>query len=288
MKLVTYDAHRLGVLDDDHVIDVTERFADLSDQPTWRQVLAAGRLDDLHALEGTRLRTPLAAVTLAPPVPDARKIVAAPVNYLAHQAEMSWPTTVHELGVFLKASSSMIAHGGEVSLPYTDVRTDQEGELALVIGREARNVPVASALDHVAGYTCLLDITIRSSEDRSARKSFDTFTPVGPWITTADEVGDPENLELRCWVNGELRQHARTSRLIFGVALLISYASSVMTLEPGDIVSTGTPEGVGPLADGDVVAVEVERVGRLQVSVTARDAIAYADRPTIVDARTTA
>jgi 2-keto-4-pentenoate hydratase/2-oxohepta-3-ene-1,7-dioic acid hydratase in catechol pathway len=288
VKLVTFDHDRLGVIDDGDVIDVTDRFLDLSSRPTWREVFAAGRLDSLGALEHGLPRRPLDEAALLPPVPDTRKIVAAPVNYYAHQAEMSWPTTVHELGVFLKAPSSMVPHNGEVWLPYHDVRTDQEGELALVIGREARNVPVASALDYVAGYTCLLDITIRSSEDRSARKSFDTFTPVGPWITTADEVGDPHDLQLRCWVNGELRQHARTSRLIFGVAMLISYASSVMTLEPGDILSTGTPEGVGPLVDGDLIAVDIERVGRLEVSVSGRNAIAYADRPTVANTSTSA
>jgi 2-keto-4-pentenoate hydratase/2-oxohepta-3-ene-1,7-dioic acid hydratase in catechol pathway len=281
MKLAVFSQGRLGVVRGTDVIDVTGVFADLGPRPTWRGVLAAGALGRLDALDRGLARHQLDDVQLEVPVPDARKIVAAPVNYLAHQAEMDWPTTVHQLGVFLKAPSSMIANRGEVILPYSDVRTDQEGELAIVIGRRARHVTKESALEYVAGYTCLLDITIRSSEDRSARKSFDTFTPIGPWITTADEVGDPEDLGLRCWVNGELRQDARTSRLIFGVAMLIAYASSVMTLEPGDIVSTGTPEGVGPLSDGADVVVEVERVGRLQVSVDGRHAIPYADRPTL-------
>lgn len=280
MKLATFADERLGVIDGNEIIDVTTVFEDLGAPPTWRSALTADVLGRLQSLDPALPRHPLETVSLSVPVPDARKIVAAPVNYLAHQAEMDWPTTVHQLGVFLKAPSSMIAHRGTVALPYSDVRTDQEGELALVIGRRARHVSPAQALDYVAGYTCLLDITIRSTEDRSSRKSFDTFTPIGPWITTADEVGDPEDLQLRCWVNDELRQDARTSGLIVGVAMLIAYASAVMTLEPGDIVSTGTPEGVGPLRDGDTIVVEVERVGRLQVAVDGTTAVPYADRPT--------
>jgi 2-keto-4-pentenoate hydratase/2-oxohepta-3-ene-1,7-dioic acid hydratase in catechol pathway len=201
------------------------------------------------------------------------------VNYVDHQHEMREPTTVAELGVFLKAQTSVLAPGGSILLPYTDKRTDQEAELGVVIGRAARNVSREQALEHVFGYTCALDITVRSGEDRSTRKSFDTFTPLGPWITTADEVGDPATLRLRGWVNGELRQDASTADMIFGVTELIAYASSVMTLLPGDVIVTGTPAGVGPLADGDHVVVEIDRVGRLEVEVSGAQAVPYATRP---------
>ncbi|MEJ3747976.1 fumarylacetoacetate hydrolase family protein [Actinomycetes bacterium KLBMP 9797] len=214
-----------------------------------------------------------------PVLPRPGKIVAAPVNYRDHQAEMAAPLTVADLGVFLKAPSSVIGHGGTVVLPYDDVRTDHEAELAVVIGRVARDVPADLALEYVAGYTCLFDITIRSTEDRSTRKSFDTFTPIGPWVTTPDEVGDPGALGLRCWVNGAPRQSASTADLIFDVPRLIAYASSVMTLWPGDVIATGTPAGVGPIQHGDRVAMEIERVGRLEVTVSGAQAIPYAERP---------
>lgn len=138
-------------------------------------------------------------------MPDPSKIVAAPVNYLDHQSEMNEDAHIDALGVFLKAPSSVIPNGGTVSLPYLDRRFDQEGELALVIGRTARHVATEDAVDHIAGYTCLLDLTMRGGEDRSTRKSFDTFTPVGPHLVTPDEVGELSTLRLRTWVNEELR-----------------------------------------------------------------------------------
>ena len=137
---------------------------------------------------------------------------------------------------------------------------------------------VADALDHVAGYTCLLDMTMRGGEDRSVRKSFDTFTPVGPQLVTPDEVGPAEELELHTWVGGVLRQRADIRDLIWGIPELISYVSSVMVLEPGDIVTSGTPAGVGQVHDGDDVVVEVTNVGRLSVAVTDKGAIACPTR----------
>lgn len=296
MRLAAFHAAsgtRLGVVDGAHLVDITDLvdFTDLVGAPAPGP---AGRLHALLAREagGHRLaagglvgelagrpRIPLAGIRLAPPLPRPSKIVAAPVNYRDHQAEMAAPHTVADLGLFLKAPSSVVGHGGTVTLPYSDVRTDQEAELAVVIGREARDVPAARALEHVAGYTCLFDITVRSTEDRSTRKSFDTFTPLGPWITTPDEVGDPGALDLRCWVDGTLRQSANTAELIFGVAELIAYASSVMTLWPGDVIATGTPAGVGPVRHGSRIAMEIERVGRLEVTVSAARARPYASRP---------
>jgi 2-keto-4-pentenoate hydratase/2-oxohepta-3-ene-1,7-dioic acid hydratase in catechol pathway len=124
-----------------------------------------------------------------------------------------------------------------------------------------------------------LDITVRSAEDRSTRKSFDTFTPLGPWVVTSDEVGDAGDLELRCWVNGELRQQANTKDLIFNIAELIAYSSSIMTLWPGDVILTGTPAGVGPIAHDDRLVIEIEKVGQLAVTVSASAAVLYTSRP---------
>lgn len=221
----------------------------------------------------------LIPASLAAPIARPPKVIAAPVNYLDHKLEMKEQSTIAQYGVFLKAPTSVIGPSGTIELPYSDMRIDQEGELGVVIGTRGRNIRQADALSHVFGYTCVLDISVRSTEDRSTRKSYDTFTPIGPWITTADEVPDPGKLDLTCSVSGELRQRASTADLIYDVALLIEYASSVMTLEVGDIIATGTPAGVGALTDGDVVRVEIESLGGFEVPVSAKNAIPYARRP---------
>ncbi|MEU9362025.1 fumarylacetoacetate hydrolase family protein [Streptomyces sp. NPDC048301] len=283
MRLALFDKGRLGIVDGDSVVDVTDQLAG-GEAPGAAGALhrhiedvargAAARLD----LDG-RPRVPLSDVALEAPLPRPGKIVGAPVNYLDHKAEMEYTTSVADLGVFLKANSSVIGPGQDILLPYNDKRTDQEGELGVVIGRTASHVGADEALDHVFGYTCVLDITVRSGEDRSTRKSFDTFTPLGPWIVTADEIPDPDTLDLRCDVGGATRQRTNTADLIFGVRELIAYTSSVMTLHPGDVIATGTPAGVGPLGHGDRVVLEIEKVGRLEVGVDGSRATAYGRRP---------
>ena len=238
-----------------------------------RQFLSRhGSLASLASAAADAEKADIAAVL--PPVPDPGKIVAAPVNYRDHQVEMSETTAIDSLGVFLKAPSSLTADGGTVWLPYHDRRFDQEGELAVIIGKRAHGVRREEALDHVAGYACLLDMTMRGGEDRSVRKSFDTFTPVGPYLVTPAEAGDLTELELRTWVDDQLRQDARLADLIWDVPKLIAYASSVMTLHPGDLIATGTPAGVGQVRDGQRITVEITRVGRLQVTVTSDGAVA--------------
>lgn len=277
----TLDARLLTLVGDD-AIDVTDALAlrPAAGGPLLAFLERGGTVDELAALDLDRLpRRPLAELRLAAPIARPGKVVGAPVNYLDHKVEMGEQRTIADYGVFLKASSSVIGPGEAIRLPYHDVRTDQEGELGVVIGRTAHRVGVAEALDHVFGYAPILDITVRSGEDRSTRKSFDTFTPFGPWVTTADEVPDPEALRLRCWVDDELRQDVSTSEHIYGVAQLIAYTSHVMTLFPGDVLATGTPAGVGPIRAGQRVAVELTGLGRLEVPVTDEGAIAYADRP---------
>ncbi len=280
MRLVSFGEYgsRVGVVCRDGTIsDITGLIPAGSDRRhgVMRQVIESygeisSRLVDLESGGGGQR---LGSVTLSPPVTDPSKIVAAPVNYLDHMEEMHQLSHIDSLGLFLKAPSSLIGHGGIVHLPYNNRRFDQEGELCFVVGRVARNVKVEEADDYIFGYSVLLDITMRGGEDRSTRKSFDTFTPMGPWIVTADEVGSVDDLELRCWVNGELRQDARVSDLIWGVPELLAYASSVMTLYPGDVISTGTPKGVGPICEGDEIVAEVSRVGRLSVTVTSLGAM---------------
>ena len=266
MRLVSYDDGRVGYLAGRQVISLPVR--------TMRDVIASWNAGGLPVPEHQEA-IPLRDVRLRVPVADPSKIIAAPVNYRDHQAEMNVDTQVGALGFFLKAPSSLLDPGGTIQLPCHDRRFDQEGELALVIGRIARQVSEQDALSCVFGYTGLLDITMRGGEDRSARKSFDTFTPMGPVLVTADEFGDPGDVELRCWVSRELRQKATTRDLIWGVARLVSYASSVTTLYPGDVIATGTPAGVGPLTAGDTIRLELSGLGLdLEVQVAADDTIA--------------
>lgn len=279
-----HDNRLIAILSDGVGYDVTALAGVLTGAGTTpagplHELIASGRVAELT--ESVVRRSPvvdLAGAAWQAPLPQPPKIIGAPANYRAHVEEMGNPNTIMEWGVFLKASTSVLSPGGVVELPYTDVRTDQEGELAVVIGKRARNVAAADALDYVFGYSCVLDITTRSTEDRSTRKSYDTFTPLGPLVVTPDEVGDPDDLRLRCWVGGTLRQDANTSSMIYGVQRLIEYASSVMTLVPGDVIATGTPEGVGPISDGDSIVVEIEKVGRLAVTVTSSGALPYDSR----------
>lgn len=281
MRLIVFGEHRLGLIDRDEVIDVTSLVsASVTLAGPLDQLINAGSLDTLASSALRELpRRAINELKLQSPLPRPGKVIGAPVNYLDHKTEMSEQRTIADLGVFLKAPSSVIGPGGTVILPYSDARTDQEGELAVVMGRTARHVDVDDALDYVFGYTCGLDMTVRSTEDRSTRKSFDTFTPLGPWVATADEIPDPGQLTLQTRVNGEVRQDVSTSELIFGVPELIAYTSSVMTLWPGDVILTGTPAGVGPVGDGDTIEVTIGGIGTLTVTVSGDQAINYADRP---------
>ncbi len=213
-----------------------------------------GRLDDLHLL--------------APAVPS--KIVCVGRNYAAHAAEHGADVPSEPL-LFLKPPSSVIAAGAEIVVPELSSQVEHECELALVIGRRCRAVAKDRAWENVLGVTCGNDVTARDLQRADSQwtrgKGFDTFCPLGPWIVTGlseDHIG---HLDVSCSVNSELRQRANTSQMVFSPALLIAYITQVMTLEPGDVVMTGTPSGVGPLTPGDEVTVEVEGVGKLTNAV---------------------
>jgi 2-keto-4-pentenoate hydratase/2-oxohepta-3-ene-1,7-dioic acid hydratase in catechol pathway len=280
VRLAVFDDSRLGLVRDGDVVDVSDLAG--AGGARWPPVFLLRVIEDfdrlrprlLDALE-RRSGVPLDRVRLAAPVVFPSKVIAAPVNYRLHIEEMR-PLikgdlhAIERYGVFLKAPSSVVGPEATVELPFPDRRTDHEVELGVVIGRTARNVAAADAMRHVFGYTGVMDITVRGDEDRSTRKSFDTFTPVGPVLVTADEIPDPHSLQLQLWVNGERRQNGNTRDMIWDVPKLIEYASHVMTLNPGDLFSTGTPDGVGPLRPGDQVTMEVERVGRLSVKVELR------------------
>lgn len=197
------------------------------------------------------------------------KIIGIGKNYRAHAAEMGGSPPAEPL-LFLKATSAQIGHGDAIRRPADYARVDYEGELGVVIGTRAKGVSAADALDHVMGYTCINDVTVRDlqkSDGQWARaKSFDTFCPIGPRIVSGL---DPSNLAILTRVNGEVRQQSTTADLIFSVRELIEFVSRYMTLEPGDVISTGTPSGVGNLEVGDVVQVEIEGIGILENRVVA-------------------
>jgi len=200
------------------------------------------------------------------------KIVCVGRNYHAHIAELKHAVPPEPL-LFLKPPSALLPAGGVILLPSLSRRVDYEGELGVVIGRAARGVPEERALEHVLGLTCVNDVTARDLQERDGQwtraKGFDTFAPVGPCLA----IGlDASTLRVETFVNGERRQSAPVAQMIFGLARLISYISAAMTLLPGDLVSTGTPEGVGPLQNGDEVTVSIDGIGRLSNRVAAAPA----------------
>jgi 2-keto-4-pentenoate hydratase/2-oxohepta-3-ene-1,7-dioic acid hydratase in catechol pathway len=215
------------------------------------------------------------SVKIHSPVANPTKVIGAPVNYKKHLEEAIADEGIHfgnkiktidEYGLFLK-QNVLVGPSEGVALHFTDRRNDHEIELAMVIGREAKNVSYDDALDYVAGYSIGLDMTVRGPEDRSMRKGIDGYSVLGPWLVTADEIPDPDNLNFEIGVNGEVRQKANTSDLIFDCRRLIEYASSFYTLYPGDVIMTGTPEGVGPVEPGDVMHCEIERIGAMDVEL---------------------
>jgi 2-keto-4-pentenoate hydratase/2-oxohepta-3-ene-1,7-dioic acid hydratase in catechol pathway len=216
----------------------------------------------LEGLEGFPLLVPC----------EPTKIVALARNYRGHAEEMGTAPPDEPI-IFLKPRSSLLAHGAKIVLPRLAQRVDYEGELAVVIGRRAKRVRPTEAADYILGLTCANDVTARDLQQMDAQwtrgKGFDTFCPLGPYLALDLDPGD---LLLRTWLNGELRQEARTREMIFDVGEILAYISAVMTLEPGDVILTGTPEGVGPLKPGDVVEVEIEGIGRLRNYVVSEGA----------------
>lgn len=282
MKICYFNGHRLGVVDDGAVFDVTSVLEALPPQrapyPQFDTVIAD--LPDLlpkmrQAMQGAK-GIPIGDVCFDSPVGNPGKVMGAPVNYLAHQQEAEAdPSTfavaqvkrVAEIGLFLKATSSVVGFGQGFKLSFPDRRTDHEVELTVIIGKRGRHITEEQALDHVAGYTIGLDMTVRGPEERSLRKSVDSYTVLGPWMVTADEFGDPSDVPLSLTVNGEHRQASRTSDLLMSVRELIAFASRFYTLEPGDVLMTGTPSGVGPVMPGDTMTVTIDRIASVDIAV---------------------
>lgn len=278
MKLLTIKPDlRLGIQTDAGVIDVSA--AGLSAAPKTVDTLFAGGDSALDALRELAVSAPAEAllpqdsIGIGPCVPNPGKIICVGLNYARHAAE-SGAAAPETPVLFSKFNNTIAGPDDEVPLPDSAVEYDYEVELVAVIGRRTRDVSVDNALDYVFGYCTGNDLSARDLQMRTSQwllgKTLDRFMPIGPYLVTADEVGDPQTLNLKCWLNGELRQNSSTSDMIFSVAEIVSYASRYMTLEPGDIISTGTPEGVilgmTPkvwMRAGDSVTVEVEKLGQL-------------------------
>ncbi len=284
MKICRFDNHRLGLVEGEQLRDVT---AALDSLPPYRYPLPLfdpliANLDMLVArikaiAPGAPL-LPLAGRQLLAPIANPGKIMGAPVNYKKHLEEARDDAQIHhnsqiaeiqKIGLFLKATSSLVGASHGVALQHPDRRNDHEAELVVVIGKAGRNISRADAHLHIAGYSSGLDMTTRGPEDRSLRKSIDTYSVLGPWFVTADEITDSGKLGFSLTVNGQLKQKANTSDLILSISELIEFASSFYSLHPGDLIYTGTPEGVGPVVPGDVIVTEFDGIGRMQVAVTA-------------------
>jgi 2,4-didehydro-3-deoxy-L-rhamnonate hydrolase len=288
MRLCRFNNDRLGLVRGDDVFDVAAALEVLPAHryPLPRHDPLIAQLADLRAgITAVAQRAepmPLAGVKLLSPIANPGKIVAAPVNYKKHLEETRADAAIHhqkqveeiqKIGLFLKAPSSVVGPSEGIAVRHPDRRTDHEIELAVVIGSKADRVAKERAFEHVAGYCIGFDITVRGPEERSLRKSIDGYTVLGPWFVTADEVKDPANLDLELKVNGETRQRANTRELIIPIAELIAFASAFYTLMPGDVLLTGTPEGVGPIAPGDVLDASIAGIGAMQVRVRAANAI---------------
>jgi len=289
MRLCRFGDSRLGLVEGSEVTDVTAALDFLSAYryPLPGYDLLIANLDEViervRAITASSPALPLEGLKLLSPVANPGKIIAAPVNYAKHMSEVasdsqlsagnpSHTITIQKAGLFLKANSALVGAGEGIALRHLERRNDHEVELAVVIGKRANNVSAKDALDYVAGYSIGLDITIRGSEDRSFRKSPDSYMVLGPWLVTADEIPNPGELDLSIVLNGEMKQNSNTRFMTLGVAELIEMASSFYTLHPGDVIITGTPEGVSPIVPGDTIVAAIEKIGSMEVKVRAPEA----------------
>ena len=287
MRLVTFRSEsglRIGVVEGDEMVDLAAAAPELPGDMSGLFAAGASALDAARRVVARRdnPRVSVETASLAGPVPRPPKFLAIGLNYGAHVEESGAARPDVPL-FFNKQSTCVIGPRDHVEVPRASSLVDYEGELAFVIGRRCRHVPASRAHEVIAGYTVVNDVSVRDWQFRSPTmtmgKSFDTHGPMGPWIVTADELGDPHGLRLRTWVNGELRQDATTDDLIFDCFAMVEHLTTAFTLEPGDVVSTGTPAGVGMAMDppaylraGDNVRIEIEGIGAIDNPVV--DALA--------------
>jgi 2-keto-4-pentenoate hydratase/2-oxohepta-3-ene-1,7-dioic acid hydratase in catechol pathway len=283
MRFVRYNDDQLGLLTDDGtgVIDLSDRLDLEGDEPLVEYIEGDY---DASEYEDEDPDYEVEDVEIGSPVGRPGKVIAAPLNYENHIEEAiadkdittdEW-FSIKDKGYFLKAPSSVVGPDHGIELPFNDRRTDHEVELAFIMEDDVKDVDAEDAWDHIFGYTILLDISLRGDQDRSNRKSYDTFCVIGPCVTTADEIEDPQDLQMELQLNGERRQYENTGDMIYTCADVVQYASLGATIESGDVITTGTPEGVSELHDGDVIEATIEDVGSMTVDVTGRD-VSFAD-----------
>lgn len=293
MKLLQFKQNNkecLGIKVEAGIIDVAvaaERFNVRAPESIDEVIRGGGaRIVELEALivaasndPGQAYMLDESSLSFAPAVSNPQKIICIGLNYRKHAEETKAEVPTSPI-IFNKFANALSAHGDYIQLPHTSKEVDYEAELAIIIGKEAKNVDEASALEYVFGYSCANDLSARNLQRRTSQwllgKSCDGFAPLGPYIVTADEISNPDHLSITCHVNGEQRQNSNTSDMIFSCSAIISYISQHMTLVPGDVILTGTPEGVVIgypreqrvyLAPGDVVAVQIEQLGELIVTM---------------------
>lgn len=282
MKIAVFDEGRLGVVKGERVFDVTAALAAVPPR-SWLANRGDWLIANLGALKPAienalpaATALPIASVKFLSPVQQPTKIIGVPVNYHEHVAEAEadvatfsdrFRGTIEQQGFFLKAVSALAGPGEGITLRFPDRRNDHEMELGVVIGKTVSQIAEGEALSAIAGYAIALDMVVRGPEDRSLRKSLDSYAVVGPWLVTADEIADAEALDFSLSVNGELRQSSNTKNMIMKLAEQIAYASRFYTLYPGDIIMSGTCEGVGPVKPGDLISCEIENIAKMDVAV---------------------
>ncbi len=287
MKLLTFwrdDELRLGIKTEAGVVDVAAAANGTAVPSTIQAALDAGAdgLSQLAEIAGSAASDHVhdeASLTLGPCVPNPGKIICVGLNYRKHAEETNAAIPTSPV-LFSKFNNTLAGQDEDVPLSSVATEYDYEVELGVVIGRAARDVSEADALSYVGGYFTADDVSVRDLQTRTSQwllgKTMDKFFPIGPYLVTPDEVPDPQALDLKCWVNGDLRQNSNTSDMIFTIAEVIAYTSQFFTLEPGDVITTGTPEGVAMgrpdkpwLKPGDIVEVEVEGLGKLRNTMSA-------------------
>ena len=279
MKICRFDDRRLGLVEGDEVVDVSAALDALPalSWPTPPGDALIANLDAVMARIGAvapdAARRAVADVRLASPVANPSKIIGIARNRKNLDNENLGPGVAFAAGrgdtdpiaMFIKATSALAGPGDGVALRFTDRRNDPEAEFTIVIGRTGTDIAQRDALDYVAGYCIGLDMTLRGPESASSRKSIDSYAVLGPWLVTADEIPDPDNIATSLAINGRPLQASNTRDLAFGIRSLIAHASSFYTLYPGDVIMAGTPVGFEPVKPGDVMVAEFERIGRMEV-----------------------
>jgi 2,4-didehydro-3-deoxy-L-rhamnonate hydrolase len=290
MRICWFNDNRLGLVKGDRVLDVTKALEKLP-KVTYPYPKGDPLITNLEAMKPAIEAASQGASSIAvkdakflSPVQAPTKIIGTPTNYMDHREEAvaqrdvfsggvpsRYTGSIEEQGLFLKANSALVGTGEGVKLRFPGRRTDHEMELGVIIGKKSSNISKDKALSIVAGYCIALDMVVRGSQDRSFRKSVDTYAVLGPWITTADEVGDPQNLDFFLSVNGDVKQKSNTNMMIMDLVTQISWASEYYTLWPGDIIMTGTCAGVSRVKPGDVMHCEIATIAAADVHVVAWD-----------------